>query len=106
MNGTGDVHIYLHIDTGSADRKLDLILAQLGAIKAQEQIMADELKSLQDGVAAATTVEQSALVLINGIAARLAAAGTDPAALQALTDSLKTNSDALAAAVAANTPAA
>jgi hypothetical protein len=65
-----------------------------------------ELDDLKAEVTESTTVQQGAITLINGIAARLAAAGTDPTALQALTDSLKTNSDALAAAVAANTPAA
>lgn len=51
-------------------------------------------------------VEASAVLLINGIAARIAAAGVDPAKLSALTASLKTETDTLAAAVAANTPAA
>jgi hypothetical protein len=57
-------------------------------------------------VAATTTVDGSALVLINGFAARLAAAGVDPVKLAQLQSDLKTNSDQLAAAVAANTPAA
>lgn len=64
-----------------------------------------ELQDLQAQVAANKTVIDSALVLINGIADRIKAAGTDPAALQALTDSLKAEDDALAAAVTANTPA-
>ena len=53
-----------------------------------------------------TTVIGSAVTLINGFAAQLAAAGTDPAKLAALQATLKTNVDDLAAAVAANTPAA
>lgn len=54
--------------------KLDLILAN------QEAIMAafDDLKAQ---VSSTATVIDSAIVLINGIAARIAAAGTDPAAL-------------------------
>jgi len=52
------------------------------------------------------SVEASALVLINGIAARITAAGTDPVKLNALTASLKVSADALSAAVVANTPAA
>jgi hypothetical protein len=70
-----------------------------------ENIMA-ELDDLKAQVEANRTVSQSALTLINGIAARIAAAGTDPAALKSLTDSLKSDDDALAAAVTANTPAA
>lgn len=67
--------------------------------------MAD-LESLAAQVEQNNTVIGSALTLINGFAAQLAAAGTDPAKLQALQDSLKAQDDQLAAAVAANTPAA
>lgn len=80
-------------------RKMDL------AISKQEATMA-ELADLQAQVASNTTVIESAITLINGIAARIAAAGTDPVALKALTDSLKSEDDALSAAVASNTPAA
>jgi len=65
--------------------------------------MAGELDALTAEVANNTTVEKSALVLIQGFAARLDAAGTDPVKLKALSDSLKANDDELAAAVAANT---
>lgn len=61
------------------------------------------IDDLTAAVTADTTVEQSAITLINNIAAQLAAAGTDPAKLSALTTTLQTNSAALAAAVAANT---
>ena len=62
------------------------------------------LDDLTAQVAANTTVIGSALTLIKGFSAQLAAAGTDPAKLAALQASLKTSDDALAAAVAANTP--
>lgn len=68
----------------------------------QGAIMA-ELDDLTAQVAANKTVIDSALVLINGIADRIKAAGTDPAALAALTASLKSEDGALSAAVAANT---
>jgi hypothetical protein len=57
-------------------------------------------------VTANETVEASAVTLINGIAARIAAAGVDPVKLKALTDSLTASAATLSAAVAANTPAA
>jgi len=66
--------------------------------------MAD-LTALTAEVERNTSVEKSALTLIQGFAAQLAAAGTDPVKLQALQDQLKSNDDELAAAVAANTPA-
>ena len=68
--------------------------------------MSAELDALTAQVKANSSLLDSATTLINGIAARITAAGTDPAALKALTDELKAKDDALAAAVTANTPAA
>lgn len=67
--------------------------------------------ALQTQVEQSVTVEESALTLINGFAAQLAAATAaanngDSAALPALQQQLQTSAAALAAAVAANTPAA
>jgi hypothetical protein len=104
------IHVYHHfessLDSGRADRKLDQILAQLNVLGRQETTIMADLTDLTAKVQATTDAEQSAILLINGIAAQLKTAGTDPAALAALGESLKTNSDALAAAVVANTPAA
>jgi chromosome segregation ATPase len=63
------------------------------------------LDSLQAAVERDTAVDTSAIALIKGIADQLKAAQGDPAAIAALTDKLTANADALAAAVAANTPA-
>jgi len=68
--------------------------------------MSAAMDALTAQVAQNTSVISSALTLIQGFAAQLAAAGTDPAALAALQASLQQSDDALAAAVAANTPAA
>ena len=67
--------------------------------------MAD-LSALTTEVQENADVTASAIVLINGIAAQLAAAASDPAAIAALADQLNTSANELAAAVAANTPAA
>ncbi len=64
-----------------------------------------EFQALIDQVTANTTVEGSAATLIQAIAAQLAASPS-PAQVSALASQLKTSGDALAAAVAANTPAA
>lgn len=63
-----------------------------------------ELDALTAQVQGNNTVIASALALINGIADRITAAGVDRAALTALASSLKSDDDALAAAVVANTP--
>lgn len=67
--------------------------------------MSTQLDALTAQVTANTTVVQSAIDLINGIAARITAAGVDPVALQTLVSDLNTSDTALATAVAANTPA-
>jgi len=64
------------------------------------------LDALTAQVAQNTSVEQSAVTLIKGIATQLAAAGTDPAKLADLSNQLNASATALAAAVTANTPAA
>lgn len=70
--------------------------------------MAQDLATLTAQVAQNVTVEGSALTLINGLAAQLAAAiaSGNPAALDALQQQLAASATSLAAAVAANTPAA
>jgi hypothetical protein len=81
------------------ERKIDSLIRQ------GEIVMAD-LTQITAQVAANTSVEGSAATLIQGLAAQIAAAGTDPVALAALVSQLNTSETALAAAVAANTPAA
>ena len=92
--------------------KMDRILTTLDQVKAQEKIMSAELEALEAQVKENEEVEQSALVLINGLADRVkeladevAAAGADPAKLVALAAELDASAANLAAAVVANTPA-
>lgn len=70
-----------------------------------EEIMT-QLQDLQAAVQAEDTVIASAVTLIQGIAQRIADAGVDPDALQALTDDITAQAASLGAAVQANTPAA
>ncbi len=64
----------------------------------------DPLAALTTQVTTTTGVEASAVVLINGLAAQLAAAKNDPAKVQAIIDSLNKSSTSLAAAITANSP--
>lgn len=68
--------------------------------------MAGELDALTVQVQQTTELEQSAIVLIQGLAQKIIDAGTDPAKLAALTTELQTSAQGLADAVTANTPAA
>ena len=68
--------------------------------------MSAQMDTLTAQVAATKTVAESAITLIQGLKAQLDAAGTDPVALKALSDSLADTDKQLADAVTANTPAA
>lgn len=64
--------------------------------------MSIEFDALVAQVAANTSVEASAITLIQGIAAQLANSPS-PAQITTLSEQLKTSSDSLAAAITANT---
>lgn len=72
----------------------------------KERKLMATVEEVKAAVAAESTVISSAVTLINGLAAQVEAAKTDPAALDEVIANMKASSDALAAAVAANTPAA
>lgn len=97
-------------------RKLDQLIDEVrtlnrNIIKSQQQQQHNQeeamatLEELQAEVSENTDVTGSAVSLINGLAQQLrdAIAANDPAALQALADQLDANSNALAAAIGANT---
>jgi hypothetical protein len=93
------IDVYLHDESSSSHELLELILQKVNSMSAN-------LDDLTAKVAATKTVAQSAVVLLQGLKAKLDAAGTDPAALKALSDSLADTDQQLADAVTANTPAA
>ena len=68
--------------------------------------MSGSLDGLTTQIASTDSVIASAVTMIQGFAAQLAAAGTDPTKLAALQSDLQSHTQALADAVAANTPAA
>ncbi len=87
-------------------RRLDAIENKVDLILDKQEMIMSALDDLQAAVAAEDTVIDSAIKLIDGIPALIAAAGVDPAKLAALQTDITTKSAALAAAVTANTPAA
>lgn len=99
----------------SKSRQLDriedgigLILNLMNQILARETAMANVLDDLEAKVEALTTVEKSAETLLKTLNDELKAAlaSNDTARIQAVVDKIDADSAALAAAVAANTPAA
>lgn len=106
------VDLFVHFPESSVlYQKLDAILAAVrgtkDAVSILEEKMAGELDALTAKVEENTSVDQSAIVLLNGLKQKLdeAIASGDPTKLQALSDALGASNAALAAAVAANTPA-
>src|SRR6266436_3509172 len=81
------------------------IKQQLNRIEQGENTMAGELDNLTAQVTQTTNVEQSAIKLLTNLHDLLVNAGTDPAKLTALANTLSTEKDTLAAAIIANTPA-
>ena len=68
--------------------------------------MSEQLDTLTGTVTATGGVIDSAIELLGGLSAQIAAIKDDPVAIQALSDELAAKKDALAAAIVANTPAA
>lgn len=93
-----EVHVHVH----SANE--DAILALLKTINKKVNIVMTDLTRITEEVAENTSVIQSAIALLNDLAQQIRDNATDPAALEALADNLDANSNALGAAVAANTP--
>lgn len=94
----------------SAITRIDKAVAQIAitvnAIKAEEDQIMTAVDDIQADVTAEDTVIDGAVTLLKGLADALKAAGTDPAKLAALHTDITTKTQALADAVAANTPAA
>jgi hypothetical protein len=100
------IDVYIHGPTSHIESSLSRIEQLLHTIITKEDAMAGELATLQASVTKIDTVVDSAIALITGIKQALddAIAAGNPAALTALSTDLGAKADALAAAVAANTP--
>jgi hypothetical protein len=84
------------------DPRINLILAALQSLLQKVSQMSAQMDALTAEVAATKGVIESAVTVIRGIAARIEAAGTDPAALAALTADLHASESSLADAVASD----
>lgn len=86
------------------DLILKVIMKTQNKILIKETKMSVELDKLEAAVTAENTVIDSAITLINGLAAQIKALANDPVALVALSESIASKSVALSSAVTANTP--
>jgi len=92
------IHHHFHFDSLTID-----LLKQI--LHKENQIMAT-IQDVQAAVAAESTVDDSIITLLNGIVQQLkdALATGNPAALDAVVQSIQANTAKLQAAVTANTP--
>jgi peptidoglycan hydrolase CwlO-like protein len=84
--------------------RLNRIEAKINQLLKGQQMAQGDLDAITAQVAQTNTVEDSAIVLINGLAAQIVQLQNDPVALQALADSLNAKSTELAGAIAAVPP--
>lgn len=117
---SGGINITINNGDTGDDSKLDYLielveelLITTSEINIKENAIMTDLSVLEAEVAENTSVDESAIALITGLAAKvqdladqLTAAGVDATKVQELADNLNASNAALAAAVAANTPAA
>lgn len=86
----------LHDRVLKLTQKIDLLTERIKEMSAA-------LDALKVQVERNTQVDQSAITLIEGIAQQLQELKDDPAAIEALSNELQASTDALSAAVSANT---
>lgn len=91
-------------NTTALQQTLSALVQSTAAIGINIGKIMQELDNLRAAVAAQTSVIDSTVTLLGGLKAALDAAGTDPAALAALSAEITAHTEALAAAVLANTP--
>ena len=88
------------------NERLASIEAKLDSITRRAKAMSLVLDNLKAQVARNTSLEQSAIALIQGLAQQIRDAAGDPAALAELATNLETSATSLSDAFVANTPAA
>lgn len=99
------IHLHIHLEPTPPDPMIAEIHSMVTALTEGAVHMAVGLEELQSQVEANASVTQSAITLLQGLKDQLDTAGTDPEALAALSQALGSSTNALAAAIAANTPA-
>jgi small-conductance mechanosensitive channel len=100
---------HIHVDLGQLGQGLlQAFKDHLARKEAQMSELTDAIEEMRVEVAEQTTVTQSAITLLNQLVARVeqALADDNPDQARAILAEIRGNTDALAAAVTANTPPA
>lgn len=100
------IHIHIHRHGPKGDEEvLHNVFTLTQSIHTKINEMTPELQRLTDEVTESKTVQLSAISLLQNLSQLIRDRANDPAALNALADSMDADTKALADAVAANTPA-
>lgn len=100
-------HHYYHFEAREEVlRRLDALLNETGLILDRQEILMATMAELQAAVTRNTDVDESVLTLLAGISQQLKDAQGDPAAIADVIAKLDANTQKMADAVSANTPAA
>lgn len=97
------IHVHHHFDPGPGGEE---VLHILRALQGKIDTMATDLTRITASVAAVKDRDDSIIALVNSLAQQLRDNATDPAAINALADSLDADNQSVVDAVNANTPAA
>lgn len=85
--------------------QMETVLLKLDALNTRIDSMANSLDAIKAAVARNNDIGDSCILLLKDIAAKLAAAATDPVEIQAIADQLNEQADQFATAITENTPA-
>jgi flagellar hook assembly protein FlgD len=88
------------------ERKIDQLIALATANLIGDQIMSQEMDQLVAAVEVNTTVDQSVLTFLQGVAQQITDAAGDRTKSLALAATVRASTDAVSAALLANTPVA
>jgi hypothetical protein len=97
-----DLHV-VHQKLDYLIKSQKVILAVIKEIQKEGKVMTQELVDLQAAVAENTSLDDSIIELVNGLAAQIELLKDDPAAMAKMASDLRAKSAALSAAVQAHT---
>src|ERR1044072_5409156 len=103
-----DIHIdkiVVNVIDPSLMQMVDYIFSTISDLGEKVGVLMAVLDDLRTQVERTTGLEQSAITMIQGLAQQIQDAAGNESAVQELASQLSSNADALAAALAANTPA-
>jgi predicted phage tail protein len=108
LMGREPVHAHVHVHIEQDSRVLDVLTRierKLDEVHQFERTQMADLSAVQAEISENGDVVNSAVTLLQNLSQLVREAAGDPAAIQALADQLDAQTQALAQAVAANTPA-